>query len=170
MDGSLRWLPGIFRNSSRKGPPTPCQAAAAISVEPLEERLCYRRPNAAPSAAAQNAPGACRSLDPAVAQADYAAHQSITRSDLLSIFTEIEQDHVVTRPSFPACAAMVSNATQIGMPASVANWPTRWSTAIRPTSSSSRRPARTAISLPVARPRSSSRWSRIGSRGWAPSP
>jgi len=31
-----------------------------------------------------------------LAQADYAAHQSITRNDLLAIFAEVEQDHVVS--------------------------------------------------------------------------
>jgi hypothetical protein len=123
MDGSLRWLPGIFRNSSRRSPKPRVRRQRPFPIEPLEERLLLSATGApAPSTAAQNALG--QLADPSIrqlAQADYAAHQSITRNDLLSIFTEVEQDHVVSAAEFSSLGALVSNAATIGMPASVAN-------------------------------------------------
>ncbi len=74
------------------------------------------------AAAAQKVLG--QLADPSIrqlAQADYAAHQSITRSDLLSIFAEAEQDHVVSAAELSSLATLISNAATIGMPAYVAN-------------------------------------------------
>jgi hypothetical protein len=62
--------------------------------------------------------------DPSIRQlalADYAATQSITRDDLLAIFAEVEQDHVVSAADYSSLGTLVSNATTIGMPAYVAN-------------------------------------------------
>jgi hypothetical protein len=56
-----------------------------------------------------------------LAQADYAAHQSITRNDLLAIFAEVEQDHVVSAAEFSSFNTLISHASAIGMPAYVAN-------------------------------------------------
>jgi Calpain family cysteine protease len=77
---------------------------------------------AAAAAAAQKV--FAKLTDPGVqtlAQADYAATQSITRNDLLSIFIEVENDHVVSAAELSSLQTLVANASTVGMPGYVAD-------------------------------------------------
>ncbi len=77
---------------------------------------------AAAAAAAQKV--FAKLTDPSVqqlAQADYAATQSITRNDLLSVFIEVENDHVVSAAELSSLQTLVANASTVGMPGYVAD-------------------------------------------------
>ena len=143
------------RRKKRATKPRP-RRQRQFSAEPLEERIMLSATT--PPAAAQAALG--KLTDPAVqqlAQADYAATQSITRNDLLSIFTEVEQDHVVDRGRILQPADALANATTVGMPGYVAELAGKVVNGDPANIYLNRLPARTAICSPVARPRSSSR-------------
>jgi hypothetical protein len=123
MEGLRRWLPAFFRKSSAKAPKSRLRRQPHTRIEPLEERVLLSATSAAAAAtAAQNV--LAKLADPGIrklAQADYAAHQSITRTDLLSIFREIEQDHVVSAAEFSSLTSLVANAATVAMPGYVAN-------------------------------------------------
>jgi hypothetical protein len=123
MEGLRRWLPAFFRKSSAKAPKSRLRRQKPTRVEPLEERILLSATStAAATTAAQNALG--KLADPGIrklAQADYTAHQSITRTDLLAIFTEVEQDHVVSAAELSSLTSLVANAATVAMPGYVAN-------------------------------------------------
>jgi hypothetical protein len=121
MDGWRGWLRGFVEPGSKAA--ARHRRRREFRIEPLEERILLSGTTTAQAAAAAQAVFS-KLTDPGVrqlAQADYAATQSITRNDLLSIFIEVEQDHVVSAAELSSLQTLVANASTVGMPGYVAD-------------------------------------------------
>jgi Calpain family cysteine protease len=115
MDGLLQWLGRGSRTSVLSTKRSRVRRNRSFSTEPLEERIL---PTAAATAVfSKLADTGVKQL----AQADYNATQSITRNDMLAIFTEVAKDHTVSAAEISSMASLVANAATVGMPAYVAN-------------------------------------------------
>ena len=119
MDGLRRWFRRSSTGRSRSRYKSRTRRHQKYRVESLEERLLLSAaPAPNPGSVFQQLPDANVQT---LAWTDFSAHRAITRSDMLGIFTEIEQNHVVSAAELSSLQILVSNATTVNMPSYVAN-------------------------------------------------